>query len=172
MPMEMTDTGAKNLQLYLEYHTDELPLLTDDIDPHSSCNRWIELYSSLNDPHEDSENLPLIMLLIHPEVYFNRDGIKQRGHIGHKKKKLKKKSTICELSFLITNVPCGSEARSEGDHHWPFSLGGSNDPGNTISLCVWCNRWKSNNPWMYKWDAEKVPGWAIVRLKKIFNIKA
>ena len=170
--MYLSDTGANRLQSYVKLHSEEKPVLEVQTDPGRACDRWLELYNSLINPHETAENLPLILLLIHPKFYFNREGINQHKHLGHTRKKMKKKTPKCELSSIIKNISCNSDARSEGDHHWPFTLGGSNDPANVISLCKQCNNWKSGNPWLYKWDVEEVPGWALLRLKQVHNLKA
>jgi len=160
--------------------------MADDTSSKDKVENWLRHY------HEWSSNARRLVgddiieiaimghVLAHPDFMFDRKGNNIRKLLDRGRSQItteREKKGRCRIDMLI-GLECpfnrfpSIRGDLQGDHLWPYSLGGPsnsrNDRGvNRILLCPNCNRSKSSGITMYDW---KVPPWLKGRLRTISEI--
>lgn len=141
---------------------------------------WIEHYSNLKDKrHVDI--LSKLLVLIHPNYYFDRNGrnISTSLDPSHKRSSSFKNGInsldTCQIERLIgISCPFNAMPRQRGtcqaDHHWPFSEGGPDSLANRILLCDYHNKIKTSGIYFFNWKV--YPEWLDQRLEQLYNLKS
>ena len=120
------------------------------------------------------------LVLIHPDFCYNSTGVSFRDNLDQNRNMITlphERRYECQIHELKNTSPCiynhfpeFREGVTEGDHAWPYSLGGPSNTRvdltlNRILLCKACNRSKSNS--IYNFDFETEPYWLMARLRNI-----
>jgi hypothetical protein len=170
-----------NIQKVNEYLVLE-KLMEDEMENKSNYERnhlWIDKYNQTT--KGNIEELPKLLLLVHPYYYFNSSGKKIDEHLMPKHRRGGGFSQDiglydpCQIGKLIdVDCPFNEDSRSRGkchaDHHWPFVLGGANSLTNRILLCSYHNAVKTSGIYFFDW--KKYPEWLDERLNQMFNLKS
>lgn len=160
--------------------------MTSDTSSEEKVENWLKYYhnwvSNSRRPSEEEIIDISIMghVLAHPDFMFDRKGRNIRKLLDRTRSQItieREKKGRCRIDLLIGMECPFNEFPSirgdlQGDHLWPYSLGGPSNSRNDravnrILLCPNCNRSKSSGIIMYNW---KIPPWLENRLREISEI--
>jgi len=120
------------------------------------------------------------LVLVHHDFCYNDEGEGLKNRLDRNRSMITlehEKQADCQIGKLKNAPPCifnlfpeFRKGVTEGDHFWPYSLGGPSNTRidltlNRVLLCRACNRSKSNSVYNFDWETE--PEWLIPRLRKI-----
>jgi len=145
------------------------------------CKEWLKILKrtgiEVNSNQWNSEHVPILLALAHPEEYFDGRGVYfgDDFETPHSKKSFSKKkydSEKCQIDKLIPGAQCPYVQTSsvQMDHYWPHSLGGPTSNSNMIFLCKTCNQQKSSSPYLY--DFSHLDSWLRNRIKTMYETKS
>jgi len=137
---------------------------------HEKCEYWLNEYHHWLSIHrivigsDLLESDVLSHVLLHPDFMYDKEGNSFRSSLDRVQMTVLdgERTGSCMLSNLsgddcVFNEFPQFRGELEGDHIWPYSLGGPTNTRdnlilNRVLLCKHCNRSKSNSISDYHWD--------------------
>lgn len=138
---------------------------------------WIQHFHKFADQGFNTDNLPRLLALIHPDFYFKntssfdrnlswKDNTRFTSGITQTDRCQAREYTFIDCIF--NSIP-GLRGKCQADHRWPNSLGGPSVLDNRLILCRYHNGMKSNDISHFNWFA--VPSWLKGYIEKIHRLK-
>ena len=146
--------------------------------PIQQDQQWLSSYNDIISRGMESNNLPDLLALIHPDFY-TKGGKSIEAQLSWKSHNKFvsgiTKTDPCQAKEY-TGVPCifnvipDIRGKCQADHRWPNSLGGPSILDNRLILCRYHNGMKSNDISHFKW--QNLPNWFSNYLGKLYRLKS